>query len=224
MEGIKPRAFVQRNNKWALFKPGFHLVAAVAGVFVWNCVKLCEILQRPQILQQPEIPERPSDFHLVAGVAEEDLLFPVIFILAFFLFTITASINGGFLFLFQIMPCWPMANKRWKPFQILKLFRSWNCISSWARWCALFSLQETSVGWSDIFNLFTASDCDRSWNWLTTASTHLIFCWSPYCTCYKDTRTQGRRKECKIGPTIWKEPQCDNYWSDQNSGNTSLWR
>ena len=33
-------------------------------------MKLCEILQRP------EIPERPSDFHLVAGVAEKDLLFP----------------------------------------------------------------------------------------------------------------------------------------------------
>ena len=42
------------------------------------------------------------------------------------------------------------------------------------------------------------------------------------CTAAKYT-CQGRRKECKIGPTIWKEPQSDNYWSDQNSENTRLW-
>ena len=28
---------------------------------------------------------------------------------------------------------------------------------------------------------------------------------------------QERRKEVKIGPTIWKEPQSDNYWSDLNT-------
>ena len=64
--------FIAILNAYDLFsKPGFHLVVAVAGVFI--CVKLCEILLRP------EIPERPSDFYLVAGVAgvaEEDLLFP----------------------------------------------------------------------------------------------------------------------------------------------------
>ena len=33
----------------------------------------------------------------------------------------------------------------------------------------------------------------------------------------------GRRPECKIGLTIWEEPQSDNFWSDQNSENASLW-
>ena len=32
----------------------------------------------------------------------------------------------------------------------------------------------------------------------------------------------GRRKECNIDPTTWKESQSDNYWSDQNSESTSL--
>ena len=35
--------------------------------------------------------------------------------------------------------------------------------------------------------------------------------------------TQGRRKEYKIGPTIWKEPQSENHRSDQNSENIRLW-
>ena len=33
---------------------------------------------------------------------------------------------------------------------------------------------------------------------------------------------QERRKEVKIGPTIWKEPQSNNYWSDLNTGSDKI--
>ena len=36
---------------------------------------------------------------------------------------------------------------------------------------------------------------------------------------FKTSNKQGRQKEYKIGPTILKKPQSDNYWSDQNSEN-----
>ena len=118
----------------------------------------------------------------------------------------------------------------WLPYSIISahsgqpIWVKWNCLICFRRNCLFKPSYLNLLSRCSLWQLGSSLGYLVWHPVLDMKRTLFLFpCFQTILKKFQPLLNQGRRKEYKIGPTIWKEAQSNNYWSDHNSENTRRW-